>query len=72
MHIVINGQDRDLAALPGPATVADLVSALGLKGDRVAIEQNGAIVTRGEWPGSPVREGDRFEIVHFVGGGVCG
>ena len=70
MHIVINGQGRDLAELSGSATVADLVSALGLKGDRVAIEQNGAIVTRGEWTASTVHEGDRFEIVHFVGGGL--
>ena len=71
MHIVINGQGRDLADLSGPATVVDLVAALGLKGDRVAIEQNGAIVTRGEWAGAAVHEDDRFEIVHFVGGGVC-
>ncbi|MBV8632119.1 MAG: sulfur carrier protein ThiS [Silvibacterium sp.] len=70
MHIVINGQPRDFAELPGSATVADLVSALGLKGDRVAIEQNGAIVTRGEWPGAAVHDGDKFEIIHFVGGGV--
>lgn len=71
MHIVINGQNRELGELSGPATVGDLVAALGLKGDRVAIEQNGAIVTRGEWSAAPVHEGDRFEIVHFVGGGIC-
>lgn len=69
MHIVINGQGREIAELSGPATVANLISVLGLKGDRVAIEQNGAIVTRGEWTGAAVREGDKFEIVHFVGGG---
>jgi thiamine biosynthesis protein ThiS len=71
MHVVINGQRREIAELSGSATVADLVSALGLKGDRVAIEQNGAIVTRGEWAAAALHEGDRFEIVHFVGGGIC-
>ncbi|HTD53867.1 MAG TPA: sulfur carrier protein ThiS [Silvibacterium sp.] len=70
MHIVINGQGREIAELSGSATVADLVGALGLKGDRVAIEQNGTIVTRGEWSAKCISDGDRFEIVHFVGGGV--
>ena len=71
MQIVINGQGREIAELSAPATVADLISVLGLKGDRVAIEQNGAIVTRGEWAAAAVHSGDRFEIVHFVGGGAC-
>jgi thiamine biosynthesis protein ThiS len=72
MHIVINGQSREIAELSGPATVADLVSALGLKGDRVAIEHNGEVVTRGGWAAAPIQDGDKFEIVHFVGGGLCG
>jgi thiamine biosynthesis protein ThiS len=70
MHIVINGQGREFAELSSSATVSELVSALGLKGDRVAIEQNGAIVTRSEWAGAAICEGDKFEIVHFVGGGA--
>jgi thiamine biosynthesis protein ThiS len=70
MTLVINGQPRafDLAA---GATVLDLVAALGLKQDRVAVEQNGSIVSRPAWAGTPVSEGDRFEIVHFVGGGAA-
>lgn len=71
MNIVINGQRRDVAELSDSATVADLVVSLGLKGDRVAIEQNGSIVTRDEWAAAGIQDGDRFEIVHFVGGGVC-
>jgi thiamine biosynthesis protein ThiS len=70
MHIVINGQSREVAELSCSATVADLVAALGLKVDRVAIEQNGAIVARGECVAASVHNGDRFEIVHFVGGGI--
>jgi len=70
MHVVINGQGRDLAELSGSATVADLVAVLGLKGDRVAIEQNGEIVMRSDWNEAAVHDDDRFEIVHFVGGGM--
>jgi thiamine biosynthesis protein ThiS len=70
MHVIINGQDREFAALSDPATVADLVTTLSLKSDRVAIEHNGSIVSRGEWAATPIHAGDSFEIVHFVGGGA--
>jgi len=70
MQLIINGQSREFPALPVPATVTDLVAALDLKGDRVAIEHNGSIVSRAEWTGTAIQPGDKFEIVHFVGGGV--
>ena len=70
MQFVINGQPREFADLAASATVADLVAALDLKGDRVAIEHNGSIVSRAEWAATAVHAGDKFEIVHFVGGGV--
>ncbi len=44
--------------------------SLGMKPDRVAIELNREIVPRDRWPQTPLRDGDRLEIVHFVGGGV--
>jgi thiamine biosynthesis protein ThiS len=65
MTIIINGEQRSVEA----STVAELVLALGLKPDRVAIEQNLEIVPRGNWEAAAVSDGDRFEIVHFVGGG---
>jgi sulfur carrier protein len=46
-----------------------LIADLGLQGDRVAIEHNGNIVPRGEWANTSLADGDRLEIVHFVGGG---
>ncbi len=70
MQVIINGQDRVLTELVAGANVQDLIGALALKGDRIAIEQNGAIVRRPEWSLTQVAEGDRFEIVHFVGGGA--
>ncbi len=70
MQLVINGQPRDLPALAAGATLQDLFAALDIKQDRVAVEHNGSIVSRSAWPTTPVADGDRFEIVHFVGGGT--
>jgi len=55
--------------LADPAHLLDLVTDLGLQGDRVAIEHNGNIVPRAEWANTGLEDGDRLEIVHFVGGG---
>ena len=71
MQVWINGQSRELAQLSAVATLDQMVLALAIKADRVAVEQNGEIVPRAAWDAAPVREGDRFEIVHFVGGGAC-
>ncbi|HET7102058.1 MAG TPA: sulfur carrier protein ThiS [Terriglobia bacterium] len=49
----------------------DLIGALELKGDRVALEHNGTIVRRDAWAATSINSGDKFEIVHFVGGGVA-
>lgn len=69
MQIVINGSDREFPSLSTSSTVADLIAALELKNDRVAIEHNGSIVRRNDWPATPIQPGDKFEVVHFVGGG---
>lgn len=69
MNLLINGQSREFPALTAGATVQDLLTALALKGDRIAVEHNGSIVSRGAWPATPISDGDKFEIVHFVGGG---
>jgi thiamine biosynthesis protein ThiS len=69
MQLVLNGQAREFPELTPGANLQDLVTSLGLKGDRVAIEHNGNIVPRADWPGASLAEGDRLEVVHFVGGG---
>jgi sulfur carrier protein len=69
MHFVLNGQSREFPQLGAGAHLQDLVTEFGLKGDRVAIEHNGNIVPRAEWANTVLTEGDRLEIVHFVGGG---
>lgn len=67
MKLQINGQEKEISA----STVADLVDQLGLKGDRVAIELNRDIVPRAKWAETPLHEGDKLEMVHFVGGGCA-
>jgi len=67
MNLVINGEARDFSP---PLTLAGLVEQLGMKSDRVAVELNRSIVAREQWANTGLAEGDRLEIVHFVGGGL--
>jgi sulfur carrier protein len=70
LSLVVNGQSRDFEALSESSSLELLLGELGLKGDRVAVEHNGEIVPRVLWAGTALSEGDRLEVVHFVGGGV--
>jgi thiamine biosynthesis protein ThiS len=67
MKIQINGEARDFR---DPLSLAALIEQLGMKGDRVAVELNREIVPRPQWDKTNLRDGDRLEIVHFVGGGA--
>ncbi len=66
MQIILNGESRDI---PAESTVAELLEALELTGQRLAVEVNREIIPRGEFPGHRLREGDKVEIVRAVGGG---
>ncbi|MCA1817387.1 MAG: sulfur carrier protein ThiS [Acidobacteria bacterium] len=68
MKIVVNGEEREL---DDGATVGDLVSRLEVAPERVAVELNREVVRRARWAQTRLREGDRVEIVHFVGGGAA-
>jgi len=63
--ITLNGDPRRTSA----ATIAELVRELELAPEKVAVERNGEIVPRSTLGEAPLAEGDRLEIVHFVGGG---
>ncbi len=65
----INGKNRSFSNLSAPAPLADLLAQLELKADRIAVELNGEIAPRTQWPELTVSEGDKIEVVHFVGGG---
>ena len=63
--ITLNGAPHRSTA----ATIAELVRELELAPEKVAVERNGEIVPRSTLAEAPLAEGDRLEIVHFVGGG---
>jgi thiamine biosynthesis protein ThiS len=64
--IHVNGESREV---PEALNVAQLVAHLGLTANRLAIERNSEILRRAQWEETLVSGGDRFEIVHLVGGG---
>jgi sulfur carrier protein len=64
--VYVNGETKDL---PPNLTLQALIESLTLKSERVAAELNGLIVPRAQWPSTSINDGDRIEIVHFVGGG---
>jgi thiamine biosynthesis protein ThiS len=66
MRLQINGDEKQFA---DGLSLAELVAQLGMKADRVAVELNREIIPRGQWADVRLNEGDKLEIVHFVGGG---
>ena len=66
MNLIINGESRVFPA----GTLSALVEQLGMRPDRVAIELNREIVPRDQWTQTKLNDGDRLEVVHFVGGGL--
>ena len=66
MRLLLNGEER---AFDGLADVAGLVAALGLDPRKVAVERNLEIVPRSAYGRTALADGDRIEIVHFIGGG---
>ena len=64
-QIQLNGEPRQVSA----ATILALVEELSLDPRKVAVERNLEIVPRSTYGDVPVADGDRFEIVRFIGGG---
>jgi thiamine biosynthesis protein ThiS len=66
MRMTINGRDQDFDA---PLTVAALVERLGFDPRKIAVERNLEIVPKSVHQTTVLQDGDRIEIVNFVGGG---
>jgi len=64
--VVVNGEQRQV---PAGVSVTRLLVHLGIAGNRVAIERNLHLLPRAQWDAIAVEPGDRYEIVHLVGGG---
>ena len=66
MKLLLNGEERHIADI---VSIADLVSALGLDARKVAVERNLEIAPRSTYADVRLADGDRIEIVTFIGGG---
>jgi thiazole synthase len=67
MRLTINGEDR---VFDQPMTVAELLGRIGLDERKVAVERNREIVPKSGYAAQPLGDGDKLEIVHFIGGGA--
>jgi len=66
VKLTVNGEERGFERV---GDVAALVALLGLDARKVAVEHNLAIVPRSAYAATTLTDGDRIEIVHFIGGG---
>ena len=66
MRVELNGEPEELDE---GTTLSTLIERLSLAPERVAVELNRNVVRRADWPATRLKDGDRVEIVHFVGGG---
>lgn len=67
MKLTINGDDYH--DLPDGMTVAGLLEHLKLPPKKVAVERNREIVSKSTFDTAVLLDGDRLEIIHFIGGG---
>lgn len=67
MNLVINGEDHH--DLPSGMSVAALLAHLKLPVKKIAVERNREIVPKSTFETATLSEGDRLEIIHFIGGG---
>jgi len=67
MQVYVNGELKELTGTP---SLTELVTQLELPAARIAIELNREVVRRSAWGSTVLKDEDRIEIVHFVGGGA--
>lgn len=66
MKVFINGETKDL---PKELNLIELLTHFDLPSERVAVELNREVVRRKEWGNIKIGDGDKLEVIHFVGGG---
>ncbi len=67
MQIILNGKPEVLNK--DTNTVHNLLNNLGIKQNNVAVEINLELVPRSLYQSHQIKDGDKIEIIHFVGGG---
>ena len=66
MKITLNGEIKELES---EVSLDRLLELFSLPLQRVAVELNREVVRKKDWPNVTVKDADRIEVVHFVGGG---
>ena len=66
MRVLVNGDQKEFGV---GISLAELITQLDLPAPRIAIELNREVVRRSDWGSTMLKDDDRIEIVHFVGGG---
>ncbi len=66
MKVTVNGEVKEI---PAGTTLLQLIEELGIGEKVMAAAVNMEIVKKERWPEHPLQEGDRIELLHFVGGG---
>ena len=66
MRVFVNGDEKEFSR---GISLAELITQLDLPASRIAIELNREVVRRSDWGSTMLKDEDRIEIVHFVGGG---
>jgi len=65
MEIMVNGQKENTPS----RTLAELVTSKGLAPGALVVELNQTIIQQQQWQSTPLKAGDRLELLSFVGGG---
>ena len=66
MNVIINGETKEI---PEEINLSRLLELFDLPSERIAIELNKEVVRKKDWETIQVGDGDRLEVIHFVGGG---
>ena len=66
MKVLINGEIKEIS---GELNLSDLLKHFSLPSERIAIELNKEVVRKKDWENIKIADGDKLEVIHFVGGG---
>ncbi len=66
MRLTVNGEEHELHGL---VTLGELLAAMNVSTQRLAVELNGEVLNPDQYETTKLSEGDRLELVRFVGGG---
>ena len=66
MKVLINGETKEIS---NELNLSELLKHFSLPRERVAVELNKEVVRKKDWENIKIADGDKLEVIHFVGGG---